>query len=226
MDALAFGLRGWAGTIAGFLNWRIDQVIMGLITTEAALGYYAVAVNAADVALYLPSAVAVAIVPSIARSGGVERITTTLRVFRALLLMTAGVVAIGFACSPLIPVVFGSTYQPSVEPFLMLLPGAIALMPLVIFPNALFASSAPGLSTSGPIAALLVGVALDFILVPPFGATGAAIATTVALLVGAIVSTLTYIHVTRIDPRMLVPGRGDVAFIGSLGRRLLGRSEA
>ena len=59
----------------------------------------------------------------------------TLRVFRLLLLLTIGVVAVGFACSPLIPIVFGSAYGPSIEPFLILLPGAIGFMPCSFSPT-------------------------------------------------------------------------------------------
>ena len=72
----------WIGSLARFLNFRLDQVLMGFIATEAALGTYAVAVNASEVLLYLPSATAVALMPLVARSGQLAQVDLVLRAFR------------------------------------------------------------------------------------------------------------------------------------------------
>ena len=56
------------GSLARFLNFRTDQILMGFIATEAALGFYAVAVNVSEVLLYLPSSAATALLPLIART--------------------------------------------------------------------------------------------------------------------------------------------------------------
>ena len=222
-EAATFGLRAWGLSIALSFNARIDQVIMGLISTEAALGYYAVAVNAGEAALYPLMTVAQVATPSIARGSMTESIETTLRLFRALLLLTAGIVAVGFVCSPLIPIVFGSDYRPSVEPFLWLLPGGLAYVALNVFSSSLLATSAPGRSSLGPSAALVVGVALDFVLIPPLGATGAAIAASAASVAGGLVATFFYIRLTRIDTALLLPRRGDLAFLRALAWRFTGR---
>ena len=42
------------GSLSRFLNFRVDQILMGFLASEAALGIYAVAVNASEVLLYLP----------------------------------------------------------------------------------------------------------------------------------------------------------------------------
>ena len=75
-------LRAWLGGLAHLLNARVDQVLLGLLASQAALGTYAVAVNASEILFYLPSAVATALLPgggAERRGAGVER---TLRVFR------------------------------------------------------------------------------------------------------------------------------------------------
>ena len=58
-----------AGGLAHLLNARVDQVLLGLLATQAALGTYAVAVNASEVLFYLPSAVGTALLPAVARMG-------------------------------------------------------------------------------------------------------------------------------------------------------------
>ena len=45
---MSFGLRAWVGTLSRFLNFRVDQILMGFLASEAALGIYAVAVNASQ----------------------------------------------------------------------------------------------------------------------------------------------------------------------------------
>src|SRR5262249_20182805 len=44
--SIHFGLRAWAISVARFLNFRVDQILLGYLATQAALGIYAVAVNA------------------------------------------------------------------------------------------------------------------------------------------------------------------------------------
>ena len=85
----------------------------------------------------------------------------------------------------LLPLVFGAAYAGSVEPFLWLLPSAIGFVASAVFSNALLASGAPALSSLGPVVSLTVGVALDLVLIPRLGATGAAIAASAALLAAA-----------------------------------------
>ncbi|HXG77152.1 MAG TPA: oligosaccharide flippase family protein [Gaiellaceae bacterium] len=215
-EMLPFGLRAWPGTIAAFVNARIDQVVMGFIATEAALGYYVVAVNASDLALYVPSAAALAIVPSITVAPVAERALMTARIFRVLVVLTVGVVAVSALASPLVPVVFGAAYEPSVRPFLLLLPGAVAFVPLTIFGTALLASSAPGRGSVGPVAALVVGVPLDVLLIPAYGAEGAAIAASAAFTTGGLVTMALFVRLTRLDARSLTPRRRDVAEMARL----------
>ena len=218
--SLRFGLPAWIGSFATFLNARVDQVIMGLIAAESALGIYAVSVNASEVALYLPGVVGLVIVPIIARSPAVDRIATTLRVFRVLVLFTVATIAVGYACTPLLPMIFGSAYEPSITPYLWLLPGGIGYTALVVFSASLLASSAPGRSSLGPLASLIVGITLDFVLIPEHGATGAAIAASAAFLAGGIVAALAYRAMGEMDVKLLVPRRTDFDLIRGQARRI------
>lgn len=222
--SLRFGLRAWLGSLATFLNARVDQVIMGLIASEAALGIYAVSVNASEVALYLPGVVGMVIVPVIARTAVAERVETTLRVFRVLLLFTLATIAVGYALTPLLPVVFGSPYEPSITPYLWLLPGGVGYTALVVFSASALASSAPGRSSLGPLVALVVGITLDFVLIPAHGATGAALAASAAFLAGGIASAIVYRTIADVDPRMLVPRRVDLELIRGQARRVFRRA--
>jgi O-antigen/teichoic acid export membrane protein len=218
-SALAFGLRAWAGTLARFLNFRVDQILMGFLASEAALGIYAVAVNASEALLYLPAATAAALVPVVA--GGAAR-DRTVRAFRSAALVTAAAVLLAALVGPLLlPLLFGEAFRPSVEPFLWLLPGSLGFAAIAVFSSGLLASSSPGLSSLGPVVSLVVGIALDVVLIPRFGPSGAAAAASAAFLAGGLAALIAY---GRRNPfawrELVVPRRGDLDVLRALARPL------
>jgi O-antigen/teichoic acid export membrane protein len=225
-ESIHFGLRAWVGSLARLLNFRTDQILMGFLASEAALGIYAVAVNTSEVLLYLPTATATALLPVAARAEPLQRTEHSLRAFRSAALVTAGAVAVAAALGPiLLPVVFGSAFDASVEPFLWLVPGAFGFAATVIFSSALMASSAPGRSSLGPFVSLVVGVALDVALIPRFGATGAAAAASAAFIAGGAAALLSYRRVSPFAWRaLLLPRRDDLQMLRALASPLRLRS--
>jgi O-antigen/teichoic acid export membrane protein len=223
VEEIGFGIRLWVGSLARFLNFRTDQILMGFLASEAALGFYAVAVNASEVLLYLPSSAATALLPLIARTEPARRGEETLRAFRSVAFVTAAGVAAAAVLGPVIlPAVFGDPFQESVGPFLWLLPGTFGFAASSVFSNALAGSSAPGLSSLGPIVSLVVGIGLDLALIPPFGATGAAAAASAAFLAGGATALVTYRRVSPFTWRaLLVPRRGDLDVLKALAGPLL-----
>ena len=219
-ESISFGVRSWAGSISAFLNARVDQTIMGLISSEQSLGIYAVAVNASEIVLYLPGAVAVALIPAIAASPPKDRLLQTLRVARVVLVLTLiSVLMAAFAGWFLIPPVFGHAYRGSVAPFLWLLPGALGYASLRIFNSALLASDSPTRASIGPTAALATGVAFDLILIPLYGARGAAIAATLAFFAGGLTAVAAHRGKSRYRWGELVPRRDDARLFKALVKR-------
>lgn len=217
---LSYGARAWIGSLSTFLNFRIDQVILGAISTNPALGIYAVAVNASEIELYLPQSVSNGLLPIIAGASKDEREDRTLRVFRLVMLITLIGTAVSFVVGPfLVPRVFGAAFQPSVTPFLWLVAGGAGYVSMSIFSSALVASDKPGLSSVGPFASLVVGVALDFVLIPSYGATGAAIAATAAFFAGGIAAAGAFANAYDLRWRLLMPGRADLSDLTAVIRR-------
>lgn len=219
--SIRFGSRAWVGSLSRLLNARTDQIITGLIATEATLGIYAVAVNASEVLYYLPGAAAAALLPAVAGNpdAGTER---TLRVFRSVLLLTTFACLLGAIAGPLaLPLVFGHAYRGAVGPFLILIPSAIGFATMNVFTGSTLGSLAPGRSSIGPLVALITQTTLDFILIPSLHASGAAIAATTALLAGGIVALAVYRSRFPFPWRALLPGTSDLSLLGRLARRLL-----
>jgi O-antigen/teichoic acid export membrane protein len=94
------------------------------------------------------------------------------------------------------------------------------------FSSALVASNAPGLSSLGPLVSLVIGVALDVVLIPAHGASGAAAAASAALLAGGATAAAAYRSQTGFAWRELVPRARDVRTLRLLARRLRARTQA
>jgi O-antigen/teichoic acid export membrane protein len=227
-ESVRFGLRAWFGTLSDALNDRLDQIIVAFIASQAVLGFYAVAVNSSEILLYLPGAAATAVLPVAARADSTRRVDGVLRAFRSVLLVSLASIAVGAALGPLlIPLVFGEPFSESVTPFLLLLPAAIGYVAVSIFSSALVASGAPGRSSLGPLVSLVVATALDFLLIPPYGASGAAAAASIGYLAGGGTALVLYRRWAAFSwLTLLRPRRGDLdlvhALAGPLGTRISG----
>jgi O-antigen/teichoic acid export membrane protein len=224
-ESVAFGVRAWIGTLSTAFNERLDQIIVALLASEAVLGIYATAVNAFDVLLYLAAAAATAMVPLVARADPAHRTGRVLAAFRAVALVTAIGIALAAVVGPeLIRIVFGAGFHDSAAPFLWLLPGALGFAAMSIFSSALVGSSAPGRSSAGPLVSLVLGITLDFALVPPLGASGAAIAASAGLVAGGGVALVLYRRLSPFPARALVvPELGDADLLRALAQPLRGR---
>jgi O-antigen/teichoic acid export membrane protein len=219
-ECVRVGLGAWVGTLSTAFNQRLDQLLVAVIASEAVLGIYATAVNAFEILLYLAGAASTAILPLGARAGAGARTAEILRTYRAVTMLTAaGAVVAAVVGTQLIPLVFGAPFEASNGPFLWLLPGALGFVALSIFSSALVAAMAPRRSSAGPVVSLTLGLALDVLLIPAHGATGAAMATTSALLAGGATSLVLYATRDRFSVRSLViPRRSDLAMLRALAR--------
>jgi O-antigen/teichoic acid export membrane protein len=216
-----FGSRAWVGSLSTFLGFRLDQMIMGVISTPSQLGIYAVAVNASEVELYIPQSVANGLVPTVVRTSPEQRAERALGVFRLVTIATLVGAAVALAAGPyLVPAVFGQAFRPSVGPFLWLVAGGLGFVANSIFSATLVASDAPGKASLGPLAALVVGTAFDFALIPSHGATGAAIAAAAGFVAGGLTAAAAFARAYPVNRRLLVPRRADLDQIAAVLRRL------
>jgi O-antigen/teichoic acid export membrane protein len=218
LESVRFGIRGWFGTVFDSLNDRLDQILTAYLATQATLGVYAVAVNASEILFYLPAAAATAILPLAARAHPGDRPHHVVGAFRSVALLTLAAVAAAAVVGPLLlPLVFGAPFDASIAPFLLLLPGTAGYLALAVFSNALMASGAPGRSSVGAIVSVVVMVVLDLVLVPRYGAEGAAAAASTGYVVGGVSSLLLFRGLGPFPWRSLVvPRREDGALVRAL----------
>ena len=217
-ESIRFGIRGWFGSISDALNDRLDQILTAYLASQATLGVYAVAVNASEMLFYLPAAAATAILPLVARAHPESRREQVVGAFRSVGLLTLVAVGLGSVLGPLLlPLVFGAPFESSVAPFLLLLPGTLGYLALAVFSSALLASGAAGRSSLGPVVSLGLTSVLDVVLIPRYGAVGAAAAASAGYVLGGVAALFLYRRLARFAWRSLViPRRTDTVLVRAL----------
>ncbi len=210
-DLLRYGFQSHIGLIFKELNYRGDMLLVSYFLNPSAVGYYAIAVNIAEMLWKLPEAVGTVLLPKIARMDKEEAKSFTPLVFRTILVpMVASCLGILFFGKQLILIAFGREYLPSAPVLVLLLPGILAMAFWKIIANSLI-----GLGhaikysiTSG--VALVTMIIFDIILIPRVGLKGAAIASSISYLTATAFIVFLYVRLTESSLRiLLVPQKSD-----------------
>jgi len=174
--ALGFGGYVHLGTVAQFLTFRIDVLLVNALAGRAGAGFYAVASSVAEIVWYAGRAVESVILPRIARASGDEArqiSSTAVRVTGSLSLVTATAIAVG--APPLLHRLLPA-FVPALPAVWLLLPGTVLSGMFIVASGDLRGRGHPALAAAISVGGLAMNVALNFILVPRFGFSGAAMA--------------------------------------------------
>ena len=192
-DAIGFGLKAHAGRVMLLGNYRLDQWFVGAIAGSRELGLYSVAVAWAEALFFLPTAVVSVQRPDLVRAERREAARQAATLFRVAMLLTLVAAVIMFAAAPfLCATIFGEAFKGSTDDLRVLALGAFGIVALKQLGSALTAQGKPFLETAAVGVGFIVTVALDIVLIPPFGGLGAAIASTIAYTAGGIAVALIF----------------------------------
>ena len=177
---LAYGLRSYLSCVFAYLILRSDMLLVNYFLGSAQAGIYAVAVNLADLLLVFPTAVGTMLFPRISSrvtDDGILTAAVSRHTAAGMLLLCAG----AWACAhPLIVLLFGRAFRDAATPFLLLLPGILALSLEIVFMNDLAGRGLPPVVIAVPGIGLVINLALNVALIPHFGLNAAAISSSVA----------------------------------------------
>jgi len=175
----SYGIRGQVGGVMTLLNLRLDFVLLAVLTGPAVLGVYAVASKFAELVKVPAMALTYVLYPRFARQRD-EAAARARAMLPKAVLLTGGVVAPLWLLSYLLPVIYGPAFQDAVVPAQIILLGLVFEGAAGVVSGFLYGIGRPGLNSLAILAGLALTVALDIVLIPPFGATGAAVASAVA----------------------------------------------
>jgi O-antigen/teichoic acid export membrane protein len=179
----SYGLRGQVGGLITLLNLRLDFAILGAMAGPAVLGTYAVASKYAELLRLPGTALTWVCYPRLASVSETEAARTARRMIRpALIGIALAAIPVALLTSPVMRLLYGAQFGPAVDPARVLLAGMLLAGASGVASAYLYGRGSPGLNSIVLGIGLVITVILDLVLIPRFGALGAAAASTAAYL--------------------------------------------
>lgn len=185
---LIYGLRSYVACLLAFLIIRSDLLLVNYFLGAAEAGIYAVAVNFADLLLVFPTSVGSMLFPRISAQPKDDGSLTAAACRHTAAGMAVLCVGAGVLAQPLIPLAYGRAFSGSVTPFLLLLPGVLALSLETILMNDLAGRGLPPIVIAVPGVGLVLNVALNVLFIPRFGLLAAATSSSLAYAVMLVIA--------------------------------------
>jgi O-antigen/teichoic acid export membrane protein len=179
---LRYGLRIHVGTVSGFANMSLDQVLMAAWLAPVYLGLYTVAVSSASISQVFSQAVQMVLTPGITQKESPSERTAMLKgVFRRYWMLSFLIMLIIGALLPVaIPIVFGDGFRDAIWPAEILLVGTLFIGAKEVLAGGAQALGNPWLGSKSQLWALCVTFSLLYLLLPRLGILGAAVASATA----------------------------------------------
>lgn len=186
-QVLRYGARGQLGNLLLLVNLRLDFLVVGALSGPAVLGVYAVASKFAELMRLPAVAMQYVLYPRFARGGPQLAAREVRRMLpRALALTAALALPLAGTAVLALPLLYGPAFGAAVLPACILLGGLAFEGAAAVCTAYLFGVGRPGLTSCAMGAGVAVTVVLDVLLIPRFGAVGAAVASSAAYLVTAV----------------------------------------
>lgn len=219
---LSFGSKIWLGAVASMLLGRLSQLLVTPLSDVTQLGLLVVAITISDVPFIVATAVRDVVFGTESAEADSSRLATTSRI--ATLIALLGSLVLGGTLPFWIGALFGDGFEAAIIPTWLLLASAIVGVPGLIAGAGLGSAGRPGLRSAVLIVALISNLIGMVLLVPPFGAIGAASAGLASTVLSTVLGVIMVSRLLHLSPsQMLMPTRSDVALIVSEARLLLSR---
>jgi O-antigen/teichoic acid export membrane protein len=224
-QTLRFGVQGQLTALVQLFNYRLDVFLILIFVNTAGVGLYTVASSQTEGLWIIANSVAIVLLTNITAGDDENAARMTPFVYRTTLLVTA-VGAIGAAIiAPLwLTAVFGSDYAGSVLPYLLLLPGTVAISGTKIFAAYVFSRGRPMINAWIAIATLVATVPTDIVLIHVFGVAGAAAGTSLGYGLSLGLTAIAYRRLSGGSiAQALLPQPADIPFYRDALRTALRR---
>ncbi len=197
-ESLRYGGKGHLGNIAQFLNYRLDMFLVAYFLNVTAVGYYAIAVVIAEKLWMVPGSISTVLFPRVSAIKDSQANQLTPKVSRQVLFIVFILsIILLILASPLVQILFGTAFLPSVEPLMILIPGIVALSFAKVLTSDFGGRGRPELGTLAAIVSLLINIPLNVILIPKWGISGAAFASTVAYIVASGIVLFIFLKISQ-----------------------------
>ncbi len=217
-DALRFGVKGYAANALQALNYRVDVFILAAIAGADTVGHYSVALGATAALWLLPQALSDVLFPRVAALNASDHddaeaheafvIGKSLR--HTALIVVVGATVLAVALWQLIVPIYGEDFRPAIELSLILIPGVGLLGIAGVLSAVIIGRGRPMYGLYIALISTPLTMLAYALLIPPFEATGAALATALSFTTNFVLAAYFFRRVTglRVLP-LLVPTRSE-----------------
>jgi O-antigen/teichoic acid export membrane protein len=197
-----FSLPVHATNILHFLNHRADVFFLSACRGPGDVGIYTLAVSFSQLILLVSAAFAQPLLPQVSAGADTsEMAETAARICRLYLVLSVVAAAfLALAVPPLLPLVFGRAFGASMVPLLILLPGVVAFGFVNILISYFAGIGRGSLNFVISVISVIVTLAGNAWLTPRLGAIGAALVSTVAYGLAAVLSAFSFRRGTQRFP--------------------------
>jgi O-antigen/teichoic acid export membrane protein len=213
---LAYGLRVFLTSLLGLVNLRLDILLMTAFLAASQIGFYTIACNAMFPIAAVTATLASLIMPAVGRARGTAQadslphVSLIRRTALRYTIVTATIAAVIAAVAPWgIPFVFGQAFDPAVSLVWILLPGYVAQGYAYMVDAGMVGMRKPWVGNAAQGSGLVITAGLLPFLLPHYGATGAAITSTLSYSVSAVISVWALGRITRGVPSSEIVDIGD-----------------
>ncbi len=225
-EQIRYGAQGQVANLAQLFNYRLDQFLVAAFVSRAGVGHYNVAVGLGESVWWISSAVALVLMPRLTGMDRERAREVTPAICRNTLAVSAlGAILLVAVSKVAIRILFGSEFNASFTPLVLLMPGIVAASANRVLGSYLFSQGRIIYNTYATFIALGVTLALDMLLIPTLEVNGAAIASSVAYTASLIATIYWYRGVSGGSAAAaLLPRPSDIHIYTDILQRLLGRS--
>jgi O-antigen/teichoic acid export membrane protein len=240
-EATLFGSKTWGASLLQLVNYRLDLFLLAAYVSHADVGRYSVALSVTALAWILPAALETVIFPRTAdlhaahargEIGHEESDLATARATRhSVVLLVPATVAVLLLVVVAVPVLYGPQFTQSVWLGLILIPGVILLALGKSVSAVIVGRGHPQFALITASIIVPLTIVLYLALIPPLGAYGAALGSTVSYALSAALGVAWFKRTTGIPVRVaLVPSRAELRdyadALGNVRRRVRPRPAA
>jgi O-antigen/teichoic acid export membrane protein len=214
-----FALPAHGGTVAAYLNYRVDEIIIAALLPPEQLGFYAIAVGLVERLWILPGAVGRALLPHLTNSSERDPALSAMISRHVVIWTGAACFLISISADQIVTILYSSEFVAVVSPLRWLLPGIFAMSIGKVLVTELLARQKPYYALWSTGVAVVVNVLFNILLVPRMGITGAAIASTISYSLLSVIITWCYLRETGVAWRRLLPCKDDLFAYTEICRR-------
>ncbi|HSG29352.1 MAG TPA: polysaccharide biosynthesis C-terminal domain-containing protein [Candidatus Krumholzibacterium sp.] len=211
-SAVRFGIMGHLTNFLGFLNLRVDMLLVNFFLSAESVGYYSISVMIVEKVWYLPDTLAIVLYPRVAHGTDVDANRQTAAVSKqTVILVGICLLAVLAVARPVVSILYTDLFMPAVAPLLILMPGVFSASLARVMGTDLMARGHPGINMIAGLAALVVNVGCNIVMIPRMGISGAALATTISYTVHFLIILSGFVRITGVGvAEALIPRREDL----------------